>query len=74
MYGLLQAKGITWIPPARHILVLVNRFDREFVMTLQRHGSISGKNGGRFDINFVFNEVSSLVSACVSINEFLREI
>ena len=33
MFGLLGAKGFPWISPAGHILVLVPRFDREFVPT-----------------------------------------
>ena len=52
MCGLLRAKGFPWISPARHILVLVPRFDREFVPTFQG----GGKNGTRFEMNFVFNE------------------
>ena len=56
MCGLLGAKGFSWISPAGHILVLVPRFDREFVPTFQRHGSVGGKNGTRFEMNFVFNE------------------
>ena len=56
MCSLLRAEGFTWIPPVGHILVLVPRFDREFVMTFQGHGSVRGKNGARFEINFVFNE------------------
>ena len=44
------------ISPAGHILVLVPRFDREFVPTFQRHGSVGGKNGTQFEMNFVFNE------------------
>ena len=45
--------------PVGHILVLVPRFDREFVMTFQGHVghvSVRGKNGVRCEINFVFNE------------------
>ena len=42
--------------PVGHILVLVPWFDHGFVMTFQGHGSVSGKNGARFEINFVFNE------------------
>ena len=56
MCGLLRAKGFPWNSPAGHILVLVPRFDREFVPTFQRHGSVGGKNGTRFEMNFVFNE------------------
>ena len=56
MCGLLRAKGVPWISPAGHILVLVPRFDREFVPTFQRHGSVGGKNGTQFEMNFVFNE------------------
>ena len=56
MYGLLLAKGFPWISPVGHILVLVPSFDREFVMTFHGHGSIGGKNGARFEMNFVFNE------------------
>ena len=52
MCGSLRAKGFPWISPAGHILVLVPRFDREFVPTFQRHGSV----GGKFEMNFVFNE------------------
>ena len=33
-----------------------NSFDREFVMTFHGNGSIGGKNGARFEMNFVFNE------------------
>ena len=66
--GLLRAKGFPWtsrrISPAGHILVLVTRFDREFVPTFQGHGSVGGKNGTRFEMNF---------KACVSINELLRK-
>ena len=52
MCGLLRAKGFPWISPAGHILVLVPRFDREFVPTrLCRR-----QNGTRFEMNFVFNE------------------
>ena len=36
MCSLLQAKDFTKITPVRQIIVLVPRFDREFVMTLQR--------------------------------------
>ena len=54
--GLLRAKGFPRISPAGHILVLVPRFDREFVPTFQGHGSVGGKNGTRFEMNFVFNE------------------
>ena len=54
--GLLRAKGFPWISPAGHILMLVPRFDREFVPTFQGHGSVGGKNGTRFEMNFVFNE------------------
>ena len=36
---LLRAKGFTWIT------LVVRRFDREFVITFQRHGSVRGKNG-----------------------------
>ena len=43
MCGLLRAKGFPWISPAGHILVLVPRFEREFVPTFQRHGSVGGK-------------------------------
>ena len=68
MCSLLRAKGFTWIPPVGHILVLAPRFDREFVMTFQGHGSIRGKNGTRFEMNFASTK------ACVSINELLREI
>ena len=42
--------------PAGHILVLVPRFDREFVPTFQRHGSVGDKNGTQFEMNFVFHE------------------
>ena len=41
-------------PPVQQILVLVPRFDREFVMTFQRHG----KNGGSFEFKFVYNETT----------------
>ena len=56
MCGLLLAKGFPCIPPVGHILVLVPSFDREFVMTFHGYGSIGGKNGARFKMNFVFNE------------------
>ena len=52
MCSLLRAKGSAWIPPDGHILVLVPRFDREFVMTFQGRG----RNGARFVIKFLFNE------------------
>ena len=52
MCGLLRAKGFPSISPAGHILVLVPRFDRGFVPTFQRHGSV----GGKFEMNFVFHE------------------
>ena len=65
---MLGAKGFPWISPVGHILVLVPRFDREFVTTFQGHGSVGGKNGTRSVMNFVFNE-----GLCVSINEFLRK-
>ena len=41
----LDAKGFSWISPVGHILVLVPRFDHEFVTTFQGHGSVGGKNG-----------------------------
>ena len=56
MCGLLRAKGFPWIFPVGHILVLAPRFDREFVMAFQGNGSVGGKNGIRFEMNFVFNE------------------
>ena len=56
MCSLLWAKGFTSVPPDWHILVLVPRFDRDLVMTFHGYGSIRGKNGARFKINFVFNE------------------
>ena len=56
MCGLLRAKGFLLISPAVQILVLLPRFDREFVTTFQGHGSVVGKNGTRFEMNFVFNE------------------
>ena len=56
VWGLLRAKGFPWISPAGHILVLVPRFDSEFVPTFQGHGSVGGKTGTRFEMNFVFNE------------------
>ena len=37
---LLRAKGFTWTPSVRQILVLVLRLDCEFVMTFQRHGAL----------------------------------
>ena len=40
-FSLLRAKGLTCIPPVRQILVLVLRFDCEFVMTFQRHGTLA---------------------------------
>ena len=56
MCVLLRTKGLPWISPVEHILVLVPRFDREFATTFQGHGSVGGKNSTRFEINFVFNE------------------
>ena len=53
---LLRAKGFRWISPVGHILVLVPRFDREFVTTFQGHDLVGNKNGTRFEMNFVFNE------------------
>ena len=53
MCGLLRAKGFPWISPVGYILVLVPRFDRGFNMTFQGHGSVRGKNGARFQMNFV---------------------
>ena len=38
MRSLLRDKGFTWVLPVGYILVLVPRFDREVVMTFQRHG------------------------------------
>ena len=52
--GLLHVKGFPWTSPVGHILLLVPRFDREFVTTLHGHGSVGGKNG-TFETNFVFN-------------------
>ena len=52
MCCLLGAKGFPWISPAGHILVLVPRFDREF----QGDRSVGGKNGTRFEMNFVLIE------------------
>ena len=68
MCGLLRANGFPWISPVEHVLVLVPRFDREFVTTFQGHGSVGGKNGTRFEMN----QLSS-TKACVSINEPLRK-
>ena len=56
MCGLLRAKAFPWISLVGHILVLVPRFDREFVTTFQGNGSVGGKNGNRFEMNCVFNE------------------
>ena len=56
MCGLLHAKGFPWFSPVGHILVLAPQFDRGFVMTFQGHSSVRGKNGTRFEINFVFNK------------------
>ena len=42
--------------PVGHILAIVPRFDREFVMTFQEHGSGRGENDTQFDVNFVFKE------------------
>ena len=50
MYSLLRAKGFTSAPPVGHILILVPRFDREFVDTTGQ------KYGARFEFNFVFHE------------------
>ena len=61
MCSLLRAKGFPWISPVVHILVLVPRFDREFVTTFQGHGSVHNKNGTRFEMNFVFNEGLCLI-------------
>ena len=60
-------KDFTWITPVRQILVLVPRFDREFVTTFQRHDLSAAKMAP--DLN------STLFStkACVSTNELLRE-
>ena len=52
----LRAKGFPWISPVGHILAPEPRFDREFVTTFQGHGSVSGKSGMRFEMNFVFSE------------------
>ena len=56
MCRLLGTKGFPWISPVAHILVLVPRFDREFVPTFQGDRSVGRKNGTRFEMNFVFNE------------------
>ena len=57
MCAFLRAKGFPWPSPVGHILVLVSRFDREFLTTFQGHDSVGGgKNGARFEMNFVFNE------------------
>ena len=56
MCGLLRAKGFPSMFPVGHILLLVPSFDSEFVMTFHGHGSIGGKNGARYEMNFVFNE------------------
>ena len=60
------------IPPVGHVLVLVPRFDREFVMTFQRHGYSAA--GTALDLN------STLFSTKVDVsikefseNEFLRK-
>ena len=42
---------LPWNPPIGQILVLVPRFDREFVKIFVR-----GKNGAGFEFKFVFNE------------------
>ena len=56
MCSLLRAKGFLCIPPVGYILELVSRFDCEFVMTFQGHGSVRSKNCTQFEINSVFNE------------------
>ena len=67
MCSLLRAKGFTRTPRVGHVLVLVHRYDREFVMTFQRHGYSATKMAP--DLN------STLFStkACASIKELLRD-
>ena len=54
---------VCWMPKASRgfpqlgtFLVLVPRFDREFVPTSQGNGSVGGKNSTQFEMNFAFNE------------------
>ena len=67
MCSLLPAKGFTWASPVRQILVLVPRFDREFVMTFQRHGYSAAKMAPDLTSTLFLTKVSA------SINELLRD-
>ena len=66
---LKRAKGFTWISLVRQILVLMPRFDCEFVMIFQGHGLSAAKmvNG------LYWNSTLFSTKACVSINELIRE-
>ena len=56
-----------WIPPVGQILLLVPRFDREFVMTFQRHSLVGGKMAPDLKLTLFSTK------ACVSIKELLRK-
>ena len=62
-----RAKGFTWIPPVGEILVLVPRFDREFVVALQRHDFSAARMARDLKPTLFSTET------CVSVNELLRE-
>ena len=62
---LLRAKGFTWIPRIGKVLVLVPKFDHEFVITFQRYVLSAEK---KFDFNSVlfnfrsnFNAIQILI-------------
>ena len=67
MRSLFRAKGFTRTPPVGDVLVLVPRYDREFVMTFQRHGFFAAKMAP--DLNLTLFSTK----ACVSIKELLRK-
>ena len=72
MCGFLRAKGFHWFSPVGHIkfLVLASiKFDCAFVMTFQGHSLVHGKNGARFEINFVFNKGLRPVSQIMNFSE-----
>ena len=52
MRSLFRAKGFKRTPPVGHVSVLMPRYDREFVMTFQRHGYSAGKMAP--DLNSIF--------------------
>ena len=55
--SLLRAKGFTIEnSPSQANFILVPRFDREFVMTLQRHGFSAAKMARDLNWTFIFNE------------------